>query len=58
MPRLSKSISFETTFGTYIVDELIGEGAGGAALAFPGGRPFASFEGSGFWLLLGVIPPP
>ena len=29
MPKLKNAISFETTFGTYVVDELIGEGGAG-----------------------------
>lgn len=29
MPKLKKPISFETTFGTYVVDELLGEGGAG-----------------------------
>jgi hypothetical protein len=27
--KLKKPISFETTFGTYVVDELLGEGGAG-----------------------------
>jgi serine/threonine protein kinase len=29
LPKLKKPISFETTFGTYVVDELLGEGGAG-----------------------------
>ncbi len=29
MPKLKKRVSFETTFGVYVVDELLGEGGAG-----------------------------
>jgi hypothetical protein len=29
MPKLKTPMSFETTFGTYMVDELVGEGGAG-----------------------------
>lgn len=29
MPKLKKPMSFETTFGVYVVDELLGEGGAG-----------------------------
>src|SRR5215469_9912029 len=37
MSKLSKPLSFETIFGTYVVDELLGEGGAGRVY---GGRSF------------------
>jgi serine/threonine protein kinase len=41
--KLKKSISFETTFGTYVVDELLGEGGAGRVYGGTGldGNPIA-----------------
>ena len=43
MPELKKPISFETAFGTYVVDELLGEGGAGRVYGGSGidGTPIA-----------------
>ena len=43
MPKLRKRVSFETTFGVYVVDELLGEGGAGRVYGgvSPDGTPIA-----------------
>lgn len=46
-PKLKKPISFETTFGTYVVDELLGEGGAG--------RVYGGVDGEGAAIAVKVL---